>query len=318
MLWRLIRSWSPRKLNQPQSKHAHERLGASDTCGLGLFVDHLRSRILDTTAFTASLDELFIGDWADGRPRDPRFDEIVNGVDGFSTAAQLAVLNLAARSLPLGEAYLEIGTFKGRSLCGATLDVPGCRFFAVENFMEFGMAGADARNVLLTNLELHARDVDLHLLEGDAFTMLAPDNFDQPVGVYFYDGVHTGAAHHLALALVEPLLADEAIVLVDDASWPMVERATERYLVNHRDWSMLRTFSASANDDPAWANGLMVLAYRRSGAVAAVPPADRLRQKFQVSVRGPANALTWRTLHRFPQLVPIAKRVLPTRSRTVR
>ena len=51
-----------------------------------------------------------------------------------------------------------------------------------------------------------------------------PGVVPEPVGVYFYDGGHTWLAHYLALGVAEPLLADEALVLVDDASWPLVAR----------------------------------------------------------------------------------------------
>ena len=125
-------------------------------------------------------------------------------------------------------------------------------------------------------------------------------------------------AHHLALALVEPLLADEAVVLVDDASWPMVARATRRFVDGRAGWSVLRTFDSPTNDDPAWANGLMVLEFRRVGPSRGLSATERVRWAFQVSVRGPANSLAWQTLQRFPGLVPLAKRVVPTGSRTVR
>ena len=55
-------------------------------------------------------------------PSDPRFAAVADDVTGFTTPAELAVLNLAARLLPDGEAYLEVGTFKGRSLCGVLVD----------------------------------------------------------------------------------------------------------------------------------------------------------------------------------------------------
>jgi hypothetical protein len=43
----------------------------------------------------------------------------------------------------------------------------------------------------------------------------------------------------------------------------------------------------------------------------------RWRRAVQVRLRGPATSLVWRTLHRFPWLVPLAKRAVPKRSRTV-
>jgi hypothetical protein len=144
------------------------------------------------------------------------------------------------------------------------------------------------------------------------------DAVPAPVGVYFYDGAHTGLAHYLALGVVEPLLADEAVVLVDDASWPMVAAATRRYIDRHQGWTVLRDVRAAADHDERWANGLLVLRYRRPPGGPRVMARDvRWRRLLQVHARGPATSLVWRALHRFPGLVPLAKRVVPKSSRTV-
>lgn len=274
---------------------------------------------MDTTAFLDALDAAFDGDPAAGRPSDRRFLEITEQVAGFSTPGELALLNLAASLLPSGEGYLEVGTFKGRSISGAMLDAPPRSFTAVENFLEFGMVGEEARAELMRNLDAHTDAARFRLLDGDCFRVLAaPDALREPVGVYFYDGAHTGLAHYLALGVVEPLLAQEALVLVDDASWPMVEAATRRYVRRHPGWEVLRTMSAVTDHDPRWANGLMVLRYRRpAGAPRRMAGDVRWRRLAQVHLRAPLTSLVWRSLHRFPALVPLAKRVVPKRSRQV-
>ena len=108
---------------------------------------------MDAAAFAAELDGLFDGPLTDGTPADPRFAEVAAAVPGFSTPAELAVLNLAARRLPAGEAYLEVGTFKGRSLAGTLLDAPDRPYVAVENFQEFGMLAAESRAELRSVLD---------------------------------------------------------------------------------------------------------------------------------------------------------------------
>ncbi len=274
---------------------------------------------MDTAAFAAGLDGLFEGPLADGVPRDPRFAAVTEDVAGFSTPAELAVLNLAARMLPAGEAYLEVGTYKGRSLAGTLLDAPDRTYVAVENFQEFGMLAAESRAELERALKSYGADRRLTLHDGDCFAVLAdPGAVPEPVGVYFYDGAHTGLAHYLALGVVEPLLADEALVLVDDATWPMVAESTRRYIDRHPGWTVLRDIRAARDHDDRWANGLLVLAYRRPPGAPRRAAADvRWRRLVQVRLRGPATALVWRTLHRFPGLVPLAKRLVPKGSRTV-
>ena len=128
---------------------------------------------MDTAAFAAGLDGLFDGPLADGVPRDPRFTEITADVAGFSTPAELAVLNLAARMLPAGEAYLEVGTYKGRSLAGTLIDAPDRTYVAVENFQEFGMLAGESRAELQRALDSYAKDRRLTLHDGDCFAVLA-------------------------------------------------------------------------------------------------------------------------------------------------
>ena len=274
---------------------------------------------MDTAAFAAALDDVFEGQLEDGLPRDGRFAGLAEAIPGFCTPAELAVLNLAARMLPAGEAYLEVGTFKGRSLCGALLDAPDRTYVTVESYQEFGMHASSSRAALAGNLARYAdRAVVLH--DADCFGLLArPGAVREPVGVYFYDGTHTALTHYLALGVVEPLLADEALVLVDDASWPMVAEASRRYVRRHAGWSVVRDIRTPREYDPIWANGLLVLAYRRpAGAPRRIARDIRWRLPVQTRLRGPARSLVLHALHRLPWLVPLALRLVPKGPRTVR
>ena len=141
---------------------------------------------MDAAAFAAELDGLFDGLLADGVPADPRFAEVADAVPGFCTPAEMAVLNLAARRLPAGEAYLEVGTFKGRSLTGTLLDAPDRAYVAVENFQEFGMHAALSRAELQAVLDRLGRPVTLH--EGNCFAVLAkPDDWVHVACSWYHD-----------------------------------------------------------------------------------------------------------------------------------
>lgn len=269
--------------------------------------------------FLAALDTIFDGDpMAGGVPRDPIFAEIHREVDGFTSANELAVLNLAARSVPQGECYLEVGSYKGRSTCAAALGVSE-PLYVVENYLEFGMLGEQAQAELHRNLARYAAQADVRFHVGDAFAALRhPDTVDRPIGVYFYDGEHTEVAHYLALGIVEPLLADEAIVLVDDASWPMVGKAHARFLAAHPGWRLERRFDAVNNDDPAWANGLHVLSFRRPpGARRGLSRDVTLALAKQRLIVGPARKAVWKVLHHAPWLVPLAKKVEPKKNHAI-
>lgn len=273
---------------------------------------------MDTSTFFACLDEVFAGDPQDSDPIDQRWARLAADVAGYTGPNELAVLAEAARVLPEDEAYLEVGTFKGRSICAAVHGGAGKRFYAMENFLEFGMAGQEAQAELMDNLSRYAGDADVQLLEGDCFTLMArPGRIDRPVGVYFYDGEHTLLAHYLALAVVEPLLADEALVLVDDASWPLVQRAHRLFLRRHPGWQVSATWDARHADDPRWANGLHALVFRRTGTSSAgIRRVDEGLRLYQTRVQDRLNTVAWKAVDRFPGFFQRAARLL-SRSRAI-
>lgn len=275
---------------------------------------------MDTAAFLRELpDQYDDRDVVGGGAQDSRFEEIADSTQGFTTPKEMALLNLAVRLLPPGETYLEVGTFQGRSLCGAMLGAEQGRFHAVENFLEFGMLGQSARQALHTNLARWTRPDLLTLHEGDCFEVLrTPNTVPDPVGVYFYDGAHTALTHWLALAVVEPLLADRALVVVDDAAWPLVRKATESYIRRRPWWRVLHELRPQADDDPDWANGVMILEFRRTPALKTDGRDVAWREAAYRRVEKPASSAAWRFVHQHPAVVPTLKRLVPERGRRVR
>lgn len=275
---------------------------------------------MQTSRFFEALVQSFPGDPWSTDPVDPQWQQLTEQVSGFTGANELAVLNTAAAALPDDEAYLEVGTFKGRSIVAAVRGNEKKRLYAIENFLEFGMTGQEARAELESNLQRWAGDADICLLEGDAFTVLAqPGVIDRPVGVYFYDGEHTMLAHYLALAVIEPLLADEALVLVDDASWKVVRRAHALFLRRHPGWEVARTWDVTAADDLRWANGMHALVFRRGGDEARrLGRVDEGLRRYQTSLQDKVNKLAWRFGTRLP--APVKQglvRLTVSRSRSV-
>jgi predicted O-methyltransferase YrrM len=300
---------------------------------------------MDLEAFQAALAGLFGGDLRADHPTDRRFRAVLDDVPGMATEHKLALLNLAAAHLEPGEAYLEVGSFKGLSLIGAMLGNEGRPFYAIENFLEFNPDGR-ARAELEANLARWVGPGRARLLEGDCFDLLRTGaGLEEPVGVYFYDGAHGRLPHYLALGVAEPWLADRALVVIDDASWPIVARATDRYVAAHPGYRLLFDLAAEREEDPRWWNGVRVYAFER-----AQPPAEAtVRGGSAGGVRGtprgvpggsgrlmpprsidlawrllaydllyrPAVRVAWRTLPRHPGLCGAVLRVVPLASRRV-
>jgi predicted O-methyltransferase YrrM len=302
---------------------------------------------MDLEAFQAALPGLFGGDLRADHPVDRRFRAVVADVPGMATEHKLALLNLAAAHLEPGEAYLEVGSFKGLSLIGAMLGNAGRRFAGIESFLEFNSDGR-ARADLEANLARWVEPGRARLLEGDCFDLLRSGvGLEEPVGVYFYDGAHGRLPQYLALGVAEPWLADRALVVIDDASWPIVARATDRYVAAHPGYRLLFDLAAEREEDPRWWNGVRVYAFERpraqaraqasvgggsAGGVRGTPegcpgrsgrllPPRSIRVAWRLLaydlVYRPAARVAWRTLPRHPGLRAAVLRVVPLASRRV-
>jgi predicted O-methyltransferase YrrM len=277
---------------------------------------------MDLEAFQANLPGLFGGDVRADHPVDRRFGAVLADVPGMATEHKLTLLNLAAAHLGPGEAYLEVGSFKGLSLIGAMLGNPGRRFYAIESFLEFNPDGT-ARAELEANLARWAGPGRARVLEGDCFDLLRRGmGPEEPVGVYFYDGAHGRLPHYLALGVAERWLADRALVVIDDASWPIVARATDRYVAAHPGYRLLFDLAADHEEDPRWWNGVRVYAFERPRAQTR---AQEGRRRMDTTWRllaydlvyRPAVRVAWKTLPRHPGLCAAVLKVVPLTSRRV-
>jgi predicted O-methyltransferase YrrM len=277
---------------------------------------------MDLEAFQANLPGLFGGDVRADHPVDRRFGDVLADVPGMATEHKLTLLNLAAAHLGPGEAYLEVGSFKGLSLIGAMLGNPGRRFYAIENFLEFNPDGT-ARAELEANLARWVGPGRVGVLEGDCFDLLrSGTGLEEPVGVYFYDGAHGRLPHYLALGVAERWLADRALVVIDDASWPIVARATDRYVAAHPGYRLLFDLAADHEEDPRWWNGVRVYAFERPRAQTRAQEGRRRigttwRLLAYDLVYRPAVRVAWKTLPRHPGLCAAVLKVVPLASRRV-
>jgi hypothetical protein len=97
------------------------------------------------------------------------------------------------------------------------------------------------------------------ILAGDAFEFLEGGSLDgRNVGVYYYDAAHDYESQGRALELIEPFLAREALLVVDDSDWDEVRRATAHYLAGQPKARLL--FDIPGED--GWWEGVQVLAWR--------------------------------------------------------
>ena len=211
---------------------------------------------MDVQAFQARLPQAFDA-FPGGQALDPRFADVLEAVPGLAAVNNLALLNVAASLLEPGESYVEIGTFRGTSLIAAML-ANDADFVAIDDF-SMGRGSRDALDENLTRFGLKGRPT---ILEGNAFELLRGGALTgRAVGVYYYDASHDYDSQVAGLRLVEPYLAEPALLIVDDSDWEAVGRATRDYLAGQPRARLLFDIAGKSHGQPDWWEGVHVLAW---------------------------------------------------------
>jgi predicted O-methyltransferase YrrM len=224
---------------------------------------------MDVDRFEPALHALFDEFPISSEPHGRRFTRILEEVPGLTRENNLALLNLAASMLEPGETYVEVGTYRGTSLIGAMVGNDDVDFVAIDNF---SMSGS-SREALEQNLKHFALELPT-IIEGDAFEVVPAGALDgKSVGVYYYDEGHTYEKQLDGLRMIEPWLADRALLIIDDTDWPDVERATRDYLEQQPKARLLVWIPGKDNGYPAWWEGVKVLAWESDAGVVPEPAA---------------------------------------------
>lgn len=191
------------------------------------------------------------------------------GVQGMASIKKLKLLNIAFACLDPNECYLEVGTYLGKSLIAAIQGNPERQVFACDNFSEF--TSSNSYEKLRSNLQAYHLQDRVTFYNADFLTVFKRNRIPLPIGMYFYDGAHDQPSQYHAIKNVEPLLADEALVIVDDwrfapDSQSYAKVATEKAIAESANaWQMLYELPARYNGDLAmWWNGIAVFAFKRN------------------------------------------------------
>jgi hypothetical protein len=189
--------------------------------------------------------------------------KVYKEVPGFSSLYIMSLLNIAVRHLQGSEIYLEIGTYRGRTLIGAMIGT-GKTGVGLDNFSEF-CDDPDAREI-----EIHDRlvvfklDRVINFIRGDYRKFITSEK----IGVYFYDGNHDTDKGLEALNYMVPYLANEAVIIIDDFGgegvWASVHAFTRKHKVQARVLFAMHTNNFPHPHDKWW-NGVIVLGWNKEG-----------------------------------------------------
>jgi hypothetical protein len=118
--------------------------------------------------------------------------------------------------------YLEVGTHRGSLFIAAGYENPNLTLIAIDNFSELAEDGT-VENEFLDNCNKFIKNWTL--IEDDCFKV-KHDMFPNKIDLYLFDGNHAYESHKLSITYFEPILANEFILVVDDANWEQVKDGT--------------------------------------------------------------------------------------------
>ena len=169
----------------------------------------------------------WLEDWNWGDATDKERWSHLDLINGWTDPGALTMLNTIVRDFfQPGDNYLEIGTYCGKSLCGALQDNQG----EAQVIDPFGLVLPDGdaieaawrRNVAAQGVNDR---VQLHRSTSQSFAGKLP-----LIGLYYYDGSHEVGDTYHGLTTFEHHLSDRAIIIVDDCAMPEVAPDIDKYV----------------------------------------------------------------------------------------
>jgi predicted O-methyltransferase YrrM len=219
---------------------------------------------MNADGFLAALPGLFDDFPTSERPRDRRFDDIIQTVPNLSAENNLALLNLAASLLPSSESYVEVGSFRGASLIGAMRGNEDKKFVAIDRFEStdepFAGSGSPvSREAFEANLKRFGATGPT-VIVGDAFEVLESGQLERvQVGVFFWDADHTREGQLRGLRDIQSRLAPGALLIIDNADWPEVVAGIDEWLLEQPRALLALEIAGRTHGQPWWHDGIRIL-----------------------------------------------------------
>ncbi len=216
---------------------------------------------MDYQSFAEQLPHLF-ENWGQEsvHSKSNLFQQVLEQVGGETTANVLQLINLAVKCLEQDEIYCEVGCLTGATLIGALLNNSEKMAYAAINFSKSEEEIFEKFNESLSAFGLEGQVVicDQNF---DEFLFEIMEIGSDKIGVYFYKGAKDYRSQLLGLLLVRPLLADKALIIVDNSNDSAAYQATWDFISAQPQGKILLDLSTPGEDCYTFWNGIQVLSW---------------------------------------------------------
>lgn len=204
--------------------------------------------------------------------------ETLKILTGGTTSTRISkLLNFAVSQMDHDECYVEVGVFTGATLCSAAY-TNAKQTIGIDKYDPTELAGMGCKDPSVIRdralFSISSLKVGSRLIEKD-FRDVTKEEIGLPVAVSFVDGKHDYADVTANLEWLEPLLADNAIIVFDDVNYKEVSQVIFEWLASHKEsYEMLayvKPFIQSENystslTDRFLNNGVCILHYFKNPA----------------------------------------------------
>ncbi len=225
-------------------------------------------------------------------PRSAQFQEVATTISEIPRSNLLQLLNFAVSCLMEEAIYCEVGTGQGLTLIGALLNHPEQAAYAVDNLSADNPSG-ESLALLMENLTQFQLQDQVYFCDQnceDFLLDLRAAGTSDRLGVFFYDGDHDYRSQLLSLMLAREFLADQALVIINQANWATPKQAIADFLSLNPEAAVLLDLSTPVPNNPvlgtgfrnSFGNGLIILSW------------DMQRKSFSADDHGQQSQLKYR------------------------
>lgn len=137
--------------------------------------------------------------------------------------------------------YLEIGVYKGLTLLTNAASNPEVKCIGIDNFSLFNENHSNKDIVLNQIKELKLKNVELIDLDFEEALDNLKNHIDpnKKIGVFFIDGPHDYRSQLISLMKIKNYLAEDCVIIIDDANYVHVRQATKDFLSTESEFKLL-------------------------------------------------------------------------------
>ncbi len=179
------------------------------------------------------------------------------------TTSSLQLLNWSVQCLESDEIYCQVGCFPAAFLVGALLNQSEKIAYLVDNLAndEESESQLEQLSHCLKSFSLEEQIVFSEQDVSEFVTDLNEFAPETKIGVYFYNASSDYRSVFLSLLLIVPLLAEKAVIVINNSNWSSVQQACADFIATQPQSQLLLSLPTPNPDYPTFSNGIQVVSW---------------------------------------------------------